>query len=523
EAFVLAGGCNWGLNRFEEASVAYDAGYESNPTGEKAPDALSYASLAYDELYKRTRRTAFEKRSEQRLQQLATRFPRDRRAGSLSLSQAKKLANNEEYAAAAEAYLRIQPDSGAYPDAQLGAATSLYSEAVRLSKEKSPEVKAAAAKAEAQLRKAQSVLASAAGKTLDLEEKAAMEANAIQAVSLIGSLYMLEGVGRQNDVLALTKEIEEQYAGNEAMIGEARSLKVRALTALGKVVEAEDYLEGLIAADPDSRSTALAAGVLARTLDQQATELFAKDEHSAAGGDLWEQAFRYYVMSLKPKLDDSRAGTEIEQVATRLVVMGEHFNGVPKGVTSFVGLKELRKPVAPEYWEQAASFYESAIAKSSSFNAKINLARTLGYLGRFAEAVDVYSEVVENETLIDPSTNEINRDALTGRPELLSVYLELGVAQFEVGRTERSDADIESASAIFARIVKAAPKQASESWWRARYYQLASWYELGNYKTCLAAINDLERNSEDFDEARWGLGLSARFKELKRETERKLP
>ena len=81
---------------------------------------------------------------------------------------------------------------------------------------------------------------------------------------------------------------------------------------------------------------------------------------------------------------------------------------------------------------------------------------------------------------------------------------------------------ISDAAAIFARIVKALPKQASETWWRARYYLVASWFETGRYKDCLAAINDLERNSENFGEEQWKLGLAARFQELKREVERKL-
>ena len=521
EAYVLIGACNWRLDRFEEASLAYDASYEANPKGEKAGDALYSASLAYDKLYRQTRRPFFEQRADERLQRLAREYPKHPKAASQSLSQAKKLESNDKFAEAAEAYLRVPVDSLAYPDAQFGAATNLYSEAVRLAKEKSPDVKAAATKAEQQLRKAQSVLEAASGKTLDLNEKARMADSAVQTVSLIGSLYMLEGVGRHDDVLALTKEIEEKYPDDEGMVGEARSLKVRALTALGKVKEAEDFLEGLVAADPDSRSTAIAAGVLARSLDQQAQALLDKDKQSAEGEELWRLAFRYYVLSVRPKLGDDRATGELEQVGTRLFYMGEHFNEVPEGVTSFVGLKAGKKPVAPEYWDEAVRLFESAAAKGS-YKAKVQLARTLGYLGRFGEAKDVYSELVESESLIDPGTNEINKSALSGRPELLSVYLELGVAQFEYGKEERDEAMISDAAAMFARIVKALPKQASETWWRARYYLVASWFETGRYKDCLAAINDLERTSENFGEEQWKLGLAARFQELKREVERKL-
>jgi len=521
DAYMLIGRCSWQVKRLEEASLAYDAAYEANPKAEKAGDALYWASQAYEQLYKSTRRTFFEQRADERLQRLAREYPKHPKAASQSLSQAKKLESNDKFAEAAEAYLRVPVDSLAYPDAQLGAATNLYSEAVRLAKEKSPDVEAAATKAEQQLRKAQSVLEAASGKTLDLNEKARMAASAVQTVSRIGSLYMLDGVGRHDDVLVLTKEIEEKYADDEEMVGEARSLRVRALTALGKVKEAEDFLEGLVAADPDSRSTAIAAGVLARTLDQQAEELFAKDKQSAEGDELWRQAFRYYVLSVKPKLGDDRASDELEQVGKRLFYMGEHFNAVPEGVTSFVGLKEGKKPVAPEYWDEAVRLFESAAAKGS-FKAKVDLARTFGYLGRYGEAKDVYSELIESESLIDPGTNEINKSALSGRPELLSVYLELGVAQYEFGKEERDEAMVSDAAAIFARIVKALPKQSSDTWWRARFYLVASWYETGRYKDCLAAINDLERNSENFGEDQWKLGLAARFKELKREVERKL-
>jgi hypothetical protein len=523
EAFILVAWSAWKLERVEEAAVAYDAAYQGNPKAAKAPDALYNASLAYDNLYKKTRRPYYDQQSADRLKRLAAEFPKDRRAASQVLSDAKKLEANDQWADAAAAYLRVTADSAAYPDAQYGAATTLFKDAQRLSKEKSPDVKAAATKAEQQFKKAQGVLEAAAGKTLDLDEKASLEASAFQCVSLTGSLYMLDGVGRQNDVLALTDEIEKKYAGDEAKIGEARSLRVRALTALGKVKEAEDYLEGLLAGDPGSRSTALAAGVLARTFDQQASDMLAKDKSSKPGEELWKQAFRYYALSIKPKLADGRASDELEQVGTRMLVMGEHFNGVPEGVQSFVGLKAVKKPVAPEYWDEAARVFEAA-AGTGSFKAKVSLARTLGYLGRFKEASDVYSEIVENETLIDPATNEINRSALTGRPELLGVYLEFGVAKFELGKedAEVHDEAIGDAFAIFTRIVKVAPRQGSESWWRARYYQCASWYETGAYENCLATINDLERNSTGFDEERWKLGLKPRFEELKKEAERKV-
>ena len=523
DAFILIGNCDWRLERFAEAAVAYDAAYEGNPAAAKAADALYSASVAFDKLYSKTRQPFFEKRSDERLTELARKFPKHPKAAAQVLSEAKKLESNDQFADAAAAFLRVPADSAAYPDAQYGAATNLYSDTMRLSKEKSPDVKAAATKAEAQFKKAQGVLEAAAGKTLDLDEKASLESSAFQCVKLTGSLYMLDGVGRQDDVLELTKQIEEKYAGDEEKIGEARSLRVRALTALGKVKEAEDFLEGLLAADPDSRSTALAAGVLARTFDQQASDALAKDKASKPAEELWKQAFRYYVISIKPKLGDGRASDELEQVGNRLLVMGEHFNAVPEGVTSFVGIKSGKKPVAPEYWEEAAKTYEAA-AGSGSFKAKVSLARTLGYLGRFKEASDVYAEIVENETLVDPSTNEINRSALTGRPELLGVYLESGVARFELGKedAEVHDEAIGDAYAIFTRIVKVAPKQASESWWRARYFQCACWYETGQYPQCLAAINDLERNSDNFDEAKWKLGLAERFKELKKEAERKV-
>jgi tetratricopeptide (TPR) repeat protein len=517
DAFILLGGASWSLDRLEEASIAYDAAYDSNPAALHAADALYSASRAFDELYKLRRQPFFEKRADERLQQLATKFPRHPKAAEQALKVPRKLGANDEFYAAAQAYQKIPADSPVYPDAQFGAATNLYKEVARLAKEDAAKAKALAAEADTQLRKAQKVLEGAAAKTLDLEEKARLERSAFMCLSTIGNLYMLEAVGRQNDVLALTKEIEEKYASDEEKVGEARALRVRALTAAGKVQEAKDFLEGLLAADPGSRSAALAAGVLARTFDQQ----YEKDKDSPAGDDLWKQAYRYYVLSIKPKLNDSGASTEIQQVADRLMLMGEHFNDVPEGVNSFVGLPPDRKPVAPEYWEDAAEFYEAVVSVAGT-TGRINLARALGYLGRYEEAIELYSQVVENESLIDPSAPDVlNRSVLASRPELLSAYLELGVAQFLVGKAERDTATIQNSIVIFGRIVKTAPKMTSEAWWRARYYQVAGWDAVGSYPQALAAINDLARNSNDYDEGKYG--LNARFKELKRELERKVP
>ncbi|HTE06123.1 MAG TPA: hypothetical protein VK824_08005, partial [Planctomycetota bacterium] len=314
-ALALQAACLAQLKRFDEAALAYDVAVETAPAAKSAPANLASAIKLYADLQKTTKKAFYEKRADDRVQQLATKYPNDPAATLAQLNKGRKLEGTEQYAEAADFYQHVAPDSAAYPEAQLSAGSCLYQETIRLAKGKDPAAaKTSSDKADAQLRKAEQVLSAAAEKTLDLELASRLKRSAQQARSTLGELFMIPGLGREADALAVAQENEASAGTDVDRLGEARSLRVRALTATGKLKEAKDFLEALIAKEPNSRPTAGAAGVLARNLDVQASKAFQANAHSAEGEDLWKQAFRYYALSIEPKLDDAAAADEIEKV-----------------------------------------------------------------------------------------------------------------------------------------------------------------------------------------------------------------
>ncbi len=520
QAFVfIAYACDR-LNQPEEAALAYDAAFEASPTSARAPDALYGAYLEYRSLYGKQRKTFYDKRAEDRMGQLASRFPEHPKAAENQLAQAQRLEEDDKFVEAADRYVAVTPESPVYQKAQYRAGTCLYQEAARLAKAKSiPEAKALAVRAEQQLRKAQKVLDEAAGRTLELDRLQEFQTLSFQAQERLGDLFMLPGLGREADALALSKEIEEHYAGDDERVGSARSLRVRILSTMGQLDEAMTFLESLLAKDASSKATAAAAGVLARTLDQKAVETLEKDKTSRDVENLWKQAFRYYVLSVQPKLGDPASAGEIAQIADRLYVMALHFNGVPERLQSRVGWFEVR-PKAPEYWEKAAQLYEASMNTFPIYGTRVSLARTYAFLDRHREAADLYTRVIEDDRLIDSAKNEIDRGALSAKPELLPIYLELGASILELGRQENDPSQLQNAIAVFDRVLKVAPKATSETWWQAKHLQVATWMDQGDYKKANFAIRDLERYTQNFDEGKYG--LDARFRKMKSDLEKKV-
>ena len=525
-ALLIMSACYRGLDDYLASAVVLDEAVRRFPKASRTDEALYQSIQSYLKLNGTDKRAYYRKAVEERRLRIANEFSKSPYAASIQLLTGQQLMEEGKFLEAADYFLKIAAESQSYADAQYLGGRCLVLESQRLSKAKQAELlKAMVARADAQLKQAKGVNESVGDKTLDLKQKATCDAQAFECRTLLATLYMLEGVGRQGDVLKVLEDVESRYGNDLERVGAAWGLRIQALNSLGKLADAEKLLESLLLRTPDAKSSAKAAGIFARSCDARAVELFGKDPKSAEGDEFWKKSYRFYVMSMKSRLNDPAAGRsgEIEQLANRYFVMGKHFNGVPDGVQSMLAWNG--KVAAPDYWQSAAEYYEASLTFVPSYLTSINLARTLGFLGRFRDAAAVYSKLFETTPLVNAENGEVDKKLAASKPALMGAYLELGVCEYRVteGGDDSDKADRSArALGVFEAVLKAekSGRELTERWWQAKYWQLRTLVDRGEYKKADLLVRDLERNTNDDDSAKYG--LREPLKKLKDEVKKKV-
>ncbi len=522
EALLLIGAVYGTRGWFHEASAAYDAAAESYPGAEKAGDALWRAVNCYLELSSQEKRSFYARRVDERMKLLSTKYPNHPGATHAQLVEGKKLEQEQHWLQAAEVYQRLQPGSPAYDEGQSLAGKCFLQHARKLIQEgKMIEAKTFLATAEGLLKKAYTALEERAGQTLDREVLSQLDKQAFGARSTLASLYLLAGLNREAEVFPLFEGVEDRYANDPDKIASIWGYRIQALRAQGKLDEAVDLLESLIQKNPNARNVTVAAGVLARALDQRAIETRQKDPKSKEADDLWRRAARYYLLSVKPQASGDVAFTgktsDLEDIANRLYVLGLHFNEIPEDQDSFVGW-DISKTKSKDLWEQSAKLYEAVQESSPSYRTMISLARTDGFLGRWKESAAIYGRLFDQEKLIDPATKKFNRATLSAKPQLLYAYIEWGIAEYQTAVQEKDPDRFNRAFGIFQTICSNSEKE-SRLWWQAKYYWIRSLVDRGDYENAKISLRDVERNSQDFDQGRFG--FKSLFLELKAELAKK--
>jgi tetratricopeptide (TPR) repeat protein len=527
DVLLMMGAIQGRQKDYAAAAVCFDTAWTLYPKASRAADAVYRALNCYQQLNAAEKKPWHAKDVESRRLKLANEYPTSSYAARIQLMQGEALEQDQKFSEAADFFLKVQPGTPNFEDAQYRGARCLVKEALRQAKAKQADAaKSTAQRAEEQTRKAITLLEASAEKTLDLQQKQTWRDEAFEGRTLLANVFMAEGVGRAGDVPKLFEGVDERYAAEPDKITASWSLRIQALNSLGKFSDAEKLLEALLAKSGDSRSAAAAAGVFARSCDARAVDLFEKDPKSKEGDENWKKAFRYYVISLKPKLKDAAAARsgELEQVAGRCFLMGKHFNGIPDRALSFAGASDA-KIGSPDYFDQAEALYTASLEFVPSYRTRVSIARVQGFLGRFEDACDNYAKVFEQEHLIDDK-GELDKTVANQRSDLVMAYLEWGVAELRAG-TKGTSHDVDRlvrANNVFNAVVtytKATGRDRSEAWWNARFWQIRSWVDGGDYTKASLALRDLERNTEDYDGGKYG--LRELFRKMAIEVAGKLP
>jgi tetratricopeptide (TPR) repeat protein len=374
-------------------------------------------------------------------------------------------------------------------------------------------------KAEKRYRTALDVIAKAQQVTMDpqvLEDLAGLSLRT--RLRLVEVMLDLE---RAKEVSPLLDELEQMPTIGPDALEQVWTLRIRALEAQGKLDDATTMFDALAQRSPDAPGLAGAAGVLARALDREAQALYDADPKSARAKELWRKAAQSYWMSVKSGLEGTAPlrPDDVGLVAQRLYVIGLIFNDVPEGQQTFVDWQG--RVVDPGPWEDAARIYARLDEQAPSYRISNERARTLGLLGKAEEAERIYARLFDQNPIVsDGAGNGFDRSVVEARPELVSAYLEWGVATNLVGLAAGDQERLDRASQIYARMLDNSTPS-SRTWWQAKYYQIKSLADRGEYDLADTAIRNTKRTTDTrFDKGEFG--FEPKFAALEAEVSKKV-
>jgi hypothetical protein len=511
EALYLIGQCYRRSDNPFAAAVAFEAASDLFPTGALAPNALVESTKSWRELYKDTKYTTLKERIDLTQDNLLKRYPNHPEASGVLLRDCKDLESEKKYLEAAQCYLSIKVDSGAYNEAQVRAAQMLYQHASFIvNQEKRPiaDAKSFIDQVEPILQKALPAIEGEMAKTLDLQLQSRSANLGFQARKVLASTHLL-AQGSELKALKALEPVESVYGAYPNFVGQAWSLRIVAHQKRGSLSEAIQTFDSLVSKDPESPAVAAAAGVLADALNDQANAERAKKFDSLNADDLQKKAANYYRIHVAPMLRGETASAErLSEVGKNLFIYGLDINRVGSGKSqvTFVGWTPTVRNPDLSYFKDSARVLEFALQLRPSYQNSVFLGRSLGFLKEWKRAGEVYAKLFEQERIIDPKTDSISPSTIKNRAELLSGYLEYGVAEHMNWKEDNDKNRLGRAKGIYTTLAKTYREFPDTAmYWQSRFQLCRLLADAGEYDECDVQIRNVESNiSKDFDEGKFG-------------------
>jgi len=497
-----------------EAALAFDTCSERFPNAEKAPEAVYQALMSYVRLASVEKKPIFKTRVEEHRKTLTTKYPKHDRAAFAQLVEGDGLTGDGKYLEAVDSYSKVQASSPSYYDAQLKIGSCYYLQARTLDKDnKKTEAAQYYTQAETILKKSIDDFDRLASGNLDLEKLGRYEKNGFFARLQLADLYLQ--TNQSAKVLPLLEGADTKYANDAERLAQVWGLRIRALKEQGKLEDAIKLLEALSAKDPASKAIAAGAGLIARELDAQAGAANEAKKTKEADA-LWHRAANFYGASGRAMLkSDAIRPKDVEDIATRLYVLGLGFNGVPEGTDTFIGW-DSKKLKESKLWELAAELYQAELKVSPSTDAQLNLARISAFLGRWKIASDAFGEYANSAGSVFDALNP-KRIGQGVEPKAIQAAIERAVCDLMVAITEKEKDRFDLAEDTLNRLYAALAVD-STLWWYSTYYLVKCRYERGNYREAASLLSGIERSVNKLGGT---TNLVAAFAELKAEVEKK--
>jgi len=512
DAWLLIGAAYLSRDWDHEAAMAFDAAVEQFGTTDKTAEAVYQSMRAYSRLLKAEKKNYYKTRAEERQKTLATKFGDHPRAAEAQLFEADQLVAGGQLVEAAEFYGRVPPSARSYLEAQFRAGETyfLHADALLRVDASRTEGKTFAEQAERLMKKAMTEADAGREKTLNLDEKKALESIGRRARVRIAQLYLNDHIGRAAEVLPLLEGSDELFSSSPDILALFWGFRIDALRKQGKLEDAIGLLEALIRKDPESAAIGRAAGDLATGLDTRADELRDKEKKPREAEEMRRKAANFYAISGRALLKAEPINVAaVERTAGRLFTLGLIAN-VPEGQENFVGW-DATKNKEKANWTLAAELLTKALDAQPGYKMEITLGRTYGFLGKYEEATTVLGALFDREQIYDDTRKTLDRRALQSKPDLFYSYFEWGVAEHLVAVKSQEADRFRRAQLILSTMVRNLDANTS-NWWQAKYYEVANLYAAGNYTDACFLMNDTDRTTSGFGKE---FGLDDDFTRLK--------
>jgi tetratricopeptide (TPR) repeat protein len=326
------------------------------------------------------------------------------------------------------------------------------------------------------------------------------EAGPLSAIAWreLAGILLHETIGRPGEALECLARADAQGQDGEGRL-RTQELAVEAHLALGQPGRAAEVVAVLLKENPEAPATARACRSTWRALDH----LPAERRRTAT------LARRWLDLAKEP------SAAELMEVADVLYRVARDVNGFGEAVQSFADLED-RTLKDRGSWEDAAVAHRRLVELRGAtmdpgdrLVAELRWARSLAFLARdekeWEQSKARYDALVGSRKLVG-NDGQIDLKILQAQPSLLSVYMELGEAYYELGKRGQRY-QFENAVGVFSNVLRVL-RADSASWWRAKYRMISSLYDRGgegDLRLALVLVENLERTNPGFDGQKFGM------------------
>ncbi len=513
ESILITGAIFATREWYHEASVAFDDLVRRFPKSEQAPDALWRSVQCFVKLDESPQMPMFKRLIDERSKQLVRDYPNDVRVGSLQLLDGERMERAQNYLAAVKVYESIQSNSSVYLEARERAATCNLRHGRSLANGgQTKEAEVFTTKALSGFESLLRDIDNTRPQTVDKAGLARLDLSEFKTRVALANLFLTGQPKRPADAETVLAKLNLADGDPQAPV--VWALKIRTRLVQGAIDEAASAMEAALEKAPTSKQLLSTCRSLATELDNMAVERNKLKERQAAAA-IWRRATTFY---LKSAGTEGATSAEVLQIADRLRVIGMINNNLDEKIESWVEVPQF-KAGNSEAWVGAVHIYRRlSEANELPYKGQIGYARLLGFQGNWNDCENELAKVFAKERVLG-ANRRLDPTVLSKKPDLLTAYLEWGYALL-AATTGDAKARRASATDIFDRLFMGVPED-SRHWWHARFGQIQSLFDRGQYEPANISLNSLERRNPDFDGDRFG--LKVRFRTLRLAINDKLP
>jgi hypothetical protein len=519
------GRCQSQLGNLEEAALAYDTAAMTS-TEDDAADAAYNAALIYSKLSGQTGAPFYDKRAENGLRLLSSRFPSSPRAASAQYLVGAKLERAGRLEEAAKAYLGVPENASRFEAAQYQAGDCYVQLATDAKTKKEDK--------DTYIKNAEDALKKCLARIADKRKAGPIDENLTgvdySARTLLGRIYLAAKPPKTAEVLALLDSVDKDFADDPVKLTGAKVLSVQGMIQENKLAEATDLMGVLIQRAPKDPGVIDTARNLAVALDGVVSvdkPTWTDKKLSLESARLaCAQFYRQYA-SRTPK--DAKDRRRIEEAADRMESIGMRLANLDEKDDTFARFK-LYQIANPQPFEWAIDAYTKVEQAETDADARVQLnlkiGRATGLLKRYVEAVQAYESMFAEDPVINVD-GSLDSAALQRKRYLLKALVELAFGYTQLPATpQTTNQALRYVKAVKPYLKLAPPGTAAAAassaddqlYWVTRVSEIEALMKRGqgkDYQTADVLWKEMERASPGFDANKFG--AADKMKDLRKQ------